>query len=218
VCTALMLGVPANLIYDGTFTESPILTAIGLGGIFFVANSKQHLLFTMMAAFFCTILQGAVLAFTSPLGLPALNLAFHITTWCFVLAGSASKHLTPVDIQQISVAEDHIRRVQLNHKITSKFKQLNQLANLLKVCTVEERYKLDVRMTPVLLCWFANVGDIPAIRELIQLGVELNMKDQYNGNRTALHLAASAGNTHVIRLLIENKVELVQDDRRETAF
>jgi ankyrin repeat protein len=73
-------------------------------------------------------------------------------------------------------------------------------------------------MTPVLLCWFANVGDIPAIRELIQLGVELNMKDQFNGNRTALHLAASTGNTHVIRLLIENKVELVQDDRRETAF
>jgi urea transporter len=51
-----MLGVPPNLIYDGTFTESPILTAIGLGGIFFVANSKQHLLFTMLAAFFCTIL------------------------------------------------------------------------------------------------------------------------------------------------------------------
>ena len=56
VCTALMLGVPPNLIYDGTFTESPILTAIGLGGIFFVANSKKHLLFTMLAAFFCTIL------------------------------------------------------------------------------------------------------------------------------------------------------------------
>lgn len=73
-------------------------------------------------------------------------------------------------------------------------------------------------MTPVLLCWFANVGDIPAIRELIQLGVDLNLKDQYNGNRTALHLASSTGNHHVIRLLIENKAELVKDDRRETAF
>ena len=56
VLTALMLGVPPTLIYDGTFTESPILTAIGLGGIFFVANSKQHLLFTMLAAVFCTII------------------------------------------------------------------------------------------------------------------------------------------------------------------
>ena len=99
ICTALMLGVPPSKIYDGTFSESPILTAIGLGGIFFVANSKQHLIFTMVAAFFCTIIQGAVLGFTSPLGLPSLNLAFHITTWCFVLAGSSTRHMSPVDIQ-----------------------------------------------------------------------------------------------------------------------
>jgi urea transporter len=56
VCTALMLGVDPHLIYDGHFSESPILTAIGLGGIFFVANSKKHLAFTMIASFFCTII------------------------------------------------------------------------------------------------------------------------------------------------------------------
>jgi hypothetical protein len=75
------------------------------------------------------------------------------------------------------VAEDHIRRVKLNQKITSKFKQLNQLANILKLCSESERSQLELRMTPVLLCWFANVGDISAIRELIQLGVDLNLKD-----------------------------------------
>jgi hypothetical protein len=75
------------------------------------------------------------------------------------------------------VAEDHIRRVQLNQKVTSKFKQLNQIANILKICTVYERNQLEARMTPVLLCWFSNVGDISAIRELIQLGVDLNLKD-----------------------------------------
>jgi len=33
-----------------------------------------------------------------------------------------------------------------------------------------------------------------------------------------MHMAASTGNHHVIRLLIENKAELIQDDRRESPF
>jgi hypothetical protein len=46
----------------------------------------------------------------------------------------------------------------------------------------------------------------------------LNVKDSYNGNRTALHLAASTGNHYMLRLLLDNKAELAMDERRETAF
>lgn len=160
VCTAIALGCPPKQIYEGDFCESPILTAIAIGGIFFVANSMKHLFFTLTASFFCTFIQGAILSLTSPLGLPPLNLAYHITTWAFCLAGCQLRGLTPVDITQISVAEDHIRKVKLHRKITSKFRQLNQIAGVLRVCSDSERRELELRMTPVLLCWFAYVGDI----------------------------------------------------------
>ena len=102
--------------------------------------------------------------------------------------------------------------------MTSKFKELNQIANILKICSEGERKELELRMTPVLLCWFANISDVHSIRDLIQLGVDLNVKDSYNGNRTALHLAASTGNHYMLRLLLDNKAELAMDERRETAF
>lgn len=33
-----------------------------------------------------------------------------------------------------------------------------------------------------------------------------------------MHLAASTGNLHVLRLLIENRADLILDERRETPF
>jgi ankyrin repeat protein len=65
------------------------------------------------------------------------------------------------------VAEEHIRMVELQRKISSKFRQLNHIANILKICTEDERKALELRMTPVLLCWFSYLGDIQSLKDLV---------------------------------------------------
>jgi ankyrin repeat protein len=48
---------------------------------------------------------------------------------------------------------------------------------------------LEKSLLPVLLCWYASIGDNKSLKELIELGVDLNLSDY--DNRTCLHLAAA---------------------------
>ena len=71
-------------------------------------------------------------------------------------------------------------------------------------------------MAPVLLCWYASIGDINSIKELIALGVDINAADY--DNRTALHLAAAQNKLEILELLIFHNVLLKTDNMGETAF
>jgi hypothetical protein len=61
--------------------------------------------------------------------------------------------------------------------MTSKFKELQSLKNFLDVNRPEDLNTLEKSLTPVLLCWYASVGDIKSLKELIDLGVDLNLHD-----------------------------------------
>jgi len=87
ILTSMSLGVPATEIYSGLWNENAIITATALGGVFFVANSRKHAVFTLMGAIFSTVIHGATLQMMTPFGLPTMNLSFHVTTWCWCLAG-----------------------------------------------------------------------------------------------------------------------------------
>ena len=53
----------------------------------------------------------------------------------------------------------------------------------------EDLNVLEKSLIPVLLCWYASIGDTKTLKEFIELGVDLNLGDY--DNRTALHLAAA---------------------------
>ena len=75
---------------------------------------------------------------------------------------------------------------------------------------------LEKSITPVLLCWYASIGDVKSLKELIDLGVDLNLEDY--DKRTALHLAVAECQNKVLDLLCIHNVNLKHDLRGETAF
>ena len=162
------------------------------------------------------MIEGAVETLMKPLGIPSLNFSYHIITWSWVLAGNHIPGLFPIEVQKISVAEEHIKKVKLIEKVTVKFSQLREISRLLNIRLLKERMAFELSMTPVLLCWYASIGDIQSIKEMIKLGVDLNIGDY--DKRTALHLAAGNGELEVLKLLIDNKADLGYDFRKESAF
>ncbi len=75
---------------------------------------------------------------------------------------------------------------------------------------------MEKTLTPVLLCWYASIGDVKQLKELIRLGVDLNLQDY--DQRTAFHLAVAENQIKIIDLLIMHNVALKHDLRGETPF
>ncbi|GAU35557.1 hypothetical protein TSUD_384050 [Trifolium subterraneum] len=63
----------------------------------------------------------------------------------------------------------------------------------------------------VRLMYSANEGDIDGIREVLESGVSVNFRDI--DGRTALHIAACQGLTHVVELLLEKGADVDPKDR-----
>ncbi|CAJ2658751.1 unnamed protein product [Trifolium pratense] len=78
----------------------------------------------------------------------------------------------------------------------------------------ELQHDADVAATidpGVRLMYSANEGDIDGIREVLESGVSVNFIDV--DGRTALHIAACQGLTHVVELLLEKGADLDPKDR-----
>lgn len=90
------------------------------------------------------------------------------------------------------------------------------LKGFLDVSRPEDLNILEKSLTPVLLCWYASIGDVKAMKELISLGVDLNLHDY--DKRTALHLAAAEGQNKILDLLLVHNVDIKFDYRNETPF
>lgn len=61
------------------------------------------------------------------------------------------------------------------------------------------------------LMYSANEGDIEGIKELLELGTNVNFRDI--DERTALHVAACQGYSDVVKLLLDNGAEIDPKDR-----
>jgi 60kDa lysophospholipase len=66
-------------------------------------------------------------------------------------------------------------------------------------------------LEPILLCSCASIGDLEQFKEMVQSGMEIDCCN-YDG-RTALHLAASEGHSHVVEYLISQNAKLNPVDR-----
>ena len=80
------MGAAEPAIRSGAFGFNSVLTAIALGGVFFVLD-KASTAYTLLATIATTIVFAAVSAALEPLGMPALTLPFVLVVWLFVLAG-----------------------------------------------------------------------------------------------------------------------------------
>jgi ankyrin repeat protein len=63
----------------------------------------------------------------------------------------------------------------------------------------------------VRLMYSANEGDVDGISEVLESGVSVNFRDV--DGRTALHIAACQGLTHVVELLLEKGADVDPKDR-----
>jgi len=103
--TALALGGDGSLIYHGLYGFNPVLSAIALGGLFFVFTWRLAV-YALVAAVFTAIAFAAIAVFLSPIGMPALTAPFVLVTWLFLLPKAGFRTLEPVALADVSTAEN----------------------------------------------------------------------------------------------------------------
>ncbi|PWJ27487.1 urea transporter [Branchiibius hedensis] len=84
IATALVLGASGSGISNGLYGFSAVLTAIALGSIFYTPGWRV-LAFTVLGTIFTVIIQGALNAALSPVGIPTFTAPFVFATWLFLL-------------------------------------------------------------------------------------------------------------------------------------
>jgi urea transporter len=84
VITAHLLGAESELITAGLLGFNPVLTAIALGAVFY-QPSPRVVVYTLVATVLSVIVQGAMMTFLTPFGIPTLTATFVLVTWLFLL-------------------------------------------------------------------------------------------------------------------------------------
>ena len=81
---AVLMGASASEVHAGLYSFSAVLTAIALGCVFH-KPSWRVALFALLGTVFTVIVQGALDAAVSPLGIPTFTAPFVFVTWLFLL-------------------------------------------------------------------------------------------------------------------------------------
>lgn len=81
---AILFGAPGEMISEGLFGFSSVLTAIALGATFY-QPSWRSAIWALLGVVVCMFVQLATDLWLEPIGLPALTAPFCLTTWIFLL-------------------------------------------------------------------------------------------------------------------------------------
>jgi len=84
VVVSLALGASLDDISAGLYGFSPVLTAVGLGCVFY-APSPRVLAYALLGTVFTVVVQGAMDAALAPIGIPTFTAPFVFVTWLFLL-------------------------------------------------------------------------------------------------------------------------------------
>ena len=103
---AYMAGVATDQIFSGGYSYDAALTAIGVGGLFFVISYKVFFL-AMLAAFMAAWLHSALQMWLLPMGLPSLNLGFNLTVIIFIMIQFSLSGIAVIPLSKISQPEAH---------------------------------------------------------------------------------------------------------------
>ena len=82
---AVFLGADTQDILKGLFQFSAVLTAVGLGTVFYRPANGRVILYALLGAIFTVVAQGALNVLLAPFGIPSLTFPFVIAAWLFLL-------------------------------------------------------------------------------------------------------------------------------------
>lgn len=108
ILMAFILGASASSISAGLYGFSPVLTAVGLGCVFY-APSWRVTLYALLGTVFTVIVQGALDTAVGPLGIPTFTAPFVFVTWLFLLPKADLKPHAHGPIQNGVVREPGVR-------------------------------------------------------------------------------------------------------------
>ncbi|CAF1587390.1 unnamed protein product [Adineta ricciae] len=212
---AYLLGVSPQSIHAGLWGYNTVLTCQALGGMFFVLYGYRIWLFTLYGSLVTILLQAAVSAFLSPVGMPTLTFPFTAICWIFCLI-AGSKDLIAVKVTSVSVPEDHYRRYCISQLIKDQFYFLNHITNLSLSAddelTWEELSKIQSEFLPILMCSYVYLNDYRSLKMLVKQENNIRFTDQ--NYRSPLHISVSQGNFKITKWLIEDvKIDVNLVDR-----
>jgi urea transporter len=102
--TAWTVGASGIAVFHGLYGFNAVLSAIALGGLFFVLTWRSAI-YALAAAIVSTLAFAAIGVFLAPIGMPALTAPFVLVTWIFLLAKAGFRALVPVGLADVSTAE-----------------------------------------------------------------------------------------------------------------
>lgn len=109
VGVAIVLGAAELSIRTGLFGFNAVLTALAIGGIFYVLTLRG-LLYTLFGVVVTTWVWAAVAVALSPVGMPTFTSAFVIVTLLMIIAKGGVGGLTAIPPDEATTPEDNLRR------------------------------------------------------------------------------------------------------------
>jgi urea transporter len=109
VAAAVFYGAHDEAIRDGLFGYNAALTAMALGGTFFVLN-RPALLYTVIGVLVAARVWASLGIFLEPSGMPVLTSAFVLVTWLMLLAKIGFPTLIPIAPAEALTPEENLRR------------------------------------------------------------------------------------------------------------
>lgn len=109
VATAVFYGAHDAAIRDGLFGYNAALTAMALGGTFFVLNLPGFI-YTVIGVLVTARVWASLGIFLEPSGMPVLTSAFVFVTWLMLLAKIGFPSLIPVAPADATTPEENLKR------------------------------------------------------------------------------------------------------------
>lgn len=109
VAVAVLYGASATTVGLGLFGFNAALTAMALGGVFFVLN-RMGLVYTALGTLVTVWAWATMSVLLAPLGMPTFTSAFVIVGWFFLLGKAGFLGVVPVDPADSTYPEDNFRR------------------------------------------------------------------------------------------------------------
>jgi urea transporter len=115
VAGAVFYGAHDEAIRDGLFGYNAALTAMALGGMFYVLT-LPGLLYTVIGVLVTARVWASLGVFLEPAGMPVLTSAFVFVTWLMLLAKDGFASLVPVAPADATTPEENSARYKASQK------------------------------------------------------------------------------------------------------
>jgi len=115
VASAVFYGAHDEAIRDGLFGYNAALTAMALGGLFYVLNVPA-IIYTVIGVLVTARVWASLGVFLEPTGMPVLTSAFVFVTWLMLLAKNGFASLIPVAPADATTPEENLVRYRPRQK------------------------------------------------------------------------------------------------------